>query len=932
MTTSPLAEQTISQTLQLATVYHQANQLLEAEEYYRLVLLLDPQHAVANHNMGVLAIQANQPVKSLTYFTAALDSDPAHGPTWINYIEALFLAGQLEDARHILQLAMQQGLEGDQVDELVQRLKSTLGQSESENLQPAAPPTSKKESPQARLSNKSAKRKHPDTEEMTQLQSLFNRGEYAAALPLAQAMTEHYPAHHFGWKALGVIYKQLGKTEDALIPMRKAAALSPGDSEAQNNLGITLQELTRFNEAENCYRRALKIDPNNAQALGNLGTTLAIMNRLSEAEASFRQAIRIKPDYAKAYNNLASVQFKQEKFSEAETNCRQALHLNPDYGDAHLNLARILKQLDKPDEAMNSYRMALKANPQDAITHCEMGILLHVQYKLQEAEVRFCWALEIDPTHAISHCALGNTLQAGGRLDEAIVSYRQAIEIKPDYAAAYSNLAQALQKSNKLDEAESTCRRAIEIAPDFAHAYYAMGGILLELARVDEATTAFQKALQIDPRYSSAHSNLLFLYGYYGVQQPEGYLAEARRWQQNCIPLQIRETARLKTFQRAPLKGRRLKVGYVSGDFRQHAVSYFIEQLFTQHDKTRLELFAYSTRGVRDEVTVRLEALTEHWTSIAGMSDTKALKQIESDDIDVIIDLAGHTAYSRPELFARRVAPVQAHYLGYFASTGLTEMDYWIGDKVLTPPEMDCHFSEQVWRMPRTWVSYEGKNDAPPSQWHPAQGGAVWLGSFNNLGKLTPATFVLWAKVLQALPNGKLLLKTKQLKYPATRQQILDTLAALGISADRIELQDGSTTPDWSAHMTYYDRLDIALDPVGGIGGGTTTCDALWMGVPVITLEGDRMSSRMTASMLNAIDHADWVAHSDQDYIEKVVSLAQNVELRKSLRFNQRKRMAASPLCDAHNLAVSLETAYFEMFERWQNGAGNLTYTIPCQN
>ena len=220
-----------------------------------------------------------------------------------------------------------------------------------------------------------------------------------------------------------------------------------------------------------------------------------------------------------------------------------------------------------------------------------------------------------------------------------------------------------------------------------------------------------------------------------------------------------------------------------------------------------------------------------------------------------MIDLSGHTAHNRLGVFARRAAPVQAHYLGYFASTGLAGMDYWIGDEILTPATTDSHFSEQVWRLPRIWVSYDGRADAPVPDWRPSQGGAVWLGSFNNLGKLTPATLALWAQVLHALPQGKLLLKTKGLSDTGNRQRILEAMSGHGILPDRIELQDSSATPGWPAHMAYYDRLDIALDPVGGVGGGTTTCDALWMGVPVITLEGDRMASRMTASMLDAIGH-----------------------------------------------------------------------------
>ena len=235
---------------------------------------------------------------------------------------------------------------------------------------------------------------------------------------------------------------------------------------------------------------------------------------------------------------------------------------------------------------------------------------------------------------------------------------------------------------------------------------------------------------------------------------PQKYLIQARKWEHACLPKQDRQAARNRVFQRAPLAGRRLRVGYVSGDFRQHAVSYFIEQLFTHHDRKRVELFAYSNSVIQDAVTIRLHALAEHWVQITGMNDTVARDRIEADGIDVLIDLSGHTSGNRMGVFALRAAPVQAYYLGYFASTGLTEMDYWIGDEIVTPPETDSHFSEQVWRLPRVWVSYKTIADAPDPDWCPATDGSVWVGSFNNLGKLTPKTLALWPRCSTLFQKG----------------------------------------------------------------------------------------------------------------------------------------------------------------------------------
>ena len=596
--------------------------------------------------------------------------------------------------------------------------------------------------------------------------------------------------------------------------------------------------------------------------------------------------------------------------------CR-ALEIKPASSDAHSNLGVALRDLGRLDDAASSFRRALEIKPDSAGAHSNLGAALQALGQPGAAAQSYRRALEIKPDYAQAHSNLGAALHDLGRLDDAVESHRRALEIEPDYAEAHSNLGNALRDLGRLDDAVASHRRALEIKPDFADAHRNLGVALRDIGRLDAAVASWRRALEIKPDYADARSNLLFLYSYHALIDPHEYLVQARNWEQTCVPAQDRQVARHRILQRSPLAGRRLRVGYVSGDYREHAVSYFMEQLFAHHDRARIELFAYPTQGVRDAVTDRLQALVEHWVPLMGIGDAAIRERIEADGIDVLIDLAGHTKHNRLGVFARRAAPVQAHYLGYFASTGLTEMDYWIGDEILTPAGTDSQFSERVWRLPRVWVSYDGKADAPVSYWRPSQDGVIWLGSFNNLGKLTAATLALWAKVLHALPEGKLLLKTKQLGEIANRRRILDAMLSHGILSERIELQDGNATPDWSAHMAYYDRLDIALDPVGAVGGGTTTCDALWMGVPVITCEGDRMASRMTASMLDAIGHPEWIARSEAEYIDKVVALARDVEQRKALRSSQRNRMASSPLCDAGGLARSLENAYFEMFERW---------------
>lgn len=552
----------------------------------------------------------------------------------------------------------------------------------------------------------------------------------------------------------------------------------------------------------------------------------------------------------------------------------------------------------------------------------EKALTLHRAGMLDGAIVIYREILSVKPDHAEAHCNLGNALCALNKFEEASACYHRALSIKPDYAEVLCNLGNLAYMRGRLNEALAYYQRTLPLVPNAAEIHYNLGLVLKDQGKSDAAIESFRRALVLKPDHATARSSMLLLYSYRAALDPYEYLSQARGWEMACLSESEREAARRRTFRRSLLAGRRLRVGYVSGDFRQHAVSYFIEQLFAYHDRTRVEVYAYSSHGRRDAVTERLQALSDHWIPVAGVSDSVIRDRIEADGIDVLVDLSGYTPYNRLGAFARRAAPVQAHYLGYWASTGLSEMDYFIGDEVLTPPETDSHFSEQVWRLPRVRASYDGKADAPIPAWQPAQNGTIWVGSFNNFGKLTPATLELWAGVLHALPEGKLLLKTKGLADAGNRQRILDDMISHGIPACRIELEDGVNTPGWSEHMAYYDRLDVALDPVGAHGGYTTTCDALWMGVPVITLEGDCMVSRMAASIVSAVGHPEWIVRSEAAYVDHVCALARDIGLRKRLRFAQRERMANSPLCDAKGIATCLEDAYIEMFARWQAACG----------
>ncbi len=738
----------------------------------------------------------------------------------------------------------------------------------------------------------------------------------------------------------GLAHHQAGQLEQAYDAYQQALRAEPNHPDALHLLGMLAHQIGDSALALELINLAINAQPASPVFHSNLGNVLQSQGQHEEAIASFRHALALDSGNAVFHYNLGQALQTHGQLHDAAASYRQAITLAPQHVEAHSNLGHTLRALGELEAAVASYRRAADIAPNLAEMHFNLGAALNAQGQTDAAIACYRRAIALFADYAQAHCNLGAALLSKNDFDAAVTSYRHALASNPGLADAHYNLGIALQAQDQLDAAIASYRRALELQPEFAEGYCNLGNALRAQGQLDAAAACYQKALAIKPDYANAYSNLLFLLSYHAVVPPAQYLEQARGWEHACVPPQLRQAAHEKSFARLPLAGRRLKVGYVSGDFRKHATSYFIEQIFAQHDRTRIELFAYSNNRTRDAVTERLHAQVEHWTPIAGMTDEDVCARIAADGIDVLIDLAGHSANNRLGVFACRAAPVQATYL-YFASTGLTEMDYWIGDEMLTPPQLDEHFSEQVWRLPRTWLSYKTIAAAPAPHWQPAEpaplpnplpqageganesqnddrsnSGTIRLGSFNNLGKITPQTLKLWAQLLHALPEGRLLLKNKDLADAGNRQRILHELAALGISAERIELQPGS---DWTSYMAEHDRLDIALDPVGGHGGGTSTCDALWMGVPVIHLAGDHVGARFAASLLHAIGHSDWIAHTETEYTAKTVALARDVELRKQLRLIQREKMACSPLCDARGLAHALEEAYCSMFEHRLN-------------
>jgi protein O-GlcNAc transferase len=692
------------------------------------------------------------------------------------------------------------------------------------------------------------------------------------------------------------------------------AAMGPAGATDLLAAGVKLHQTGRLADAEVFYRRALAAPDSNADALYLLGLLAHQTGRNDSALELIRQAIQRNARNANYFYTLGIVLHAQGSFDEAILAYRTAISIKPDYAKVYCNLGNALKDQGKRDEAIAAYRQAIDIKPDYAEAHSNLGVALNERGDLNAAAVAFRRAISIKPDLAEAYCNLGNALKEQGKRDEAIAAYRQAIAIKPDYAEAYSNLGAALNEQGNLDAAIVVCRQAISIKPDLAEAYCNLGNALKEQGKRDEAIAAYRQAISIKPDYAEVHSGLLFCLNYDDKLTANSIFAAHREWNER----HGHYVARPSAYANAREPKRRLRIGYVSPDFCAHSVAYFLVPLLRAHDHAAVEVFCYAEVARPDAVTETLRGFADHWLVTVGMSDDALAQRISEDRIDILIDLAGHTGKNRLRVFARKPAPVQATWLGYPNTTGLDTIDYRLVDAV-TDPEgtSDALASEKLMRLEGGFLCYAPEADAPVPLPPPSltlTSGVVTFGSFNNPVKLSAATLDCWAALLVRRPTTRLLLKGRAFTDSASRALFLARLGERGVASERIKLMPHLAGA--AAHLSAYHQVDIALDPFP-YNGTTTTCEALWMGVPVVVRRGDRHAGRVGVSLLGQIGLTDLIAGSAEEYVEIALALADDLGRRNELRQSLRPRLAASPLCDAGAFARKMEAAFRSMWQHW---------------
>ncbi len=803
-----------------------------------------------------------------------------------------------------------------------------------------------------------------------------------AAVSYRQAIALH-PGSAEAHLNLGFVLKELGRPEEAQRSLEQAAYLDPLQADAFYILGLLVQEqgkteeaVRRFNQAltakpdfEVAYRdlwqlylnggqqdlarqtaqRALAADkqltgfhyylgslcaserlydkavahfnaelalqPGYAEAHVNLGTSLQALGGLEEAVASYRKALALKPALAAAHVNLGTALQGMGRLEEALASYRRAIELQPALAEAHYNLGNIYKDLDQLEEAVECYRKALELSPGEAEVHVNLGIVLEKQGKLEASIESYRKAIALKPGYAEAYSNLGNALKEQGKLDAAVEAYRKAVELKPEFAEAYYNLGNGLQAQGRLEEAIKNYRLALSLNQDIAEVYCNLGHAIQAQGDLAAAIGAYRQALALKPDYFDAHNNLLFALSFDGSCDPAAYLAQARHYGEivgrHATPYADWPAALSRTA--GPLR-----IGMVSGDLRQHPVGFFLEAILTHLDPAQVELVAYSMTQKEDALTARLKPRFAAWNVIRGKDDATVARQIRDDGIQILIDLAGHTGDNRLPVFAWKAAPVQASWLGYWASTGVPGMDYLLADPVSVPESQRAQFTEQVWYLPDTRLCFTAPAAAShlmPTALPALEKGHVTFGSFQNLSKVNDAVLAAWGRIFAALPQARLRLQTKQMGSAEARLQLLERLGRVGIAPERVTLL-GSVPRE--AYLAAHGEVDMILDTFP-FPGGTTTCEALWMGVPTVTLAGDTLLSRQGASLQGCVGLSAWIAETQDEYVEKAVAHAQDLAGLARLRAGLRERVLASPLYEAPRFAAHWQQALQDMWSK-ENG------------
>lgn len=816
----------------------------------------------------------------------------------------------------------------------------------------------------------------PSAAAIQQAWALFGQGERAQAEALARATLAQHGEHAGALTLLGILMAQARRTEEAADLLGRAAARLPQEPTAHNNHGNALRDLGKHLSALGCYERALALKPDYAEAHFNQGLTLQDLGRHDEALASYDRAIALKPDYASAWNNRGTLLRGQRRLEEALESYDRALRAASAHADAHNNRGVVLQDLERYEEALSSHERALAARPDDPEALNMRGAALHALERYEEALSSYDRALAVKPRFAEAHNNRGVTLYALERFEDALSSYDQALATEPCYCAAYNNRGNALKRLKRFDEALAAYSQALAIQAHNARAWMNQGVLLHELGRCRDALASYERALAVEPDADTYRNEAIALeevgrtadavasYQRALALEPASEFAlgacrHARMQLCDWADFEV-DLARITTgiandepvvapfdmlslldspaLQRRaaeiwvdrecsprqklpPLTAHpahdRIRIGYFSADFRNHALAALAGELFETHDRSRFEITAFSLGpDVRDEFRARAEAAFDRFLPVRDLPDHEVAALARRLEIDIAIDLGGYTRHARPRVMALRAAPVQASWLGYLGTMGAQFIDYVIADPVIVPPEYRQYYTEKVAYLP-SYQPNDSKRVVADRTFSRAELGLPAHGfvfcCFNASYKITPETFQAWTRILAAVPGSVLLLLGGS---PAMERNLRRHAADRGIRAERLVFAPKLV---FGEYLARYRAADLFLDTLP-YNAGTTASDALWAGLPVLTCPGKAFASRVAASVLTSAGLPELIAADRADYERLAIALAGDPPRLEQLRRKLSHARANAPLFDTPAFTRNVEALLVRMCQLHRSG------------
>jgi protein O-GlcNAc transferase len=738
---------------------------------------------------------------------------------------------------------------------------------------------------------------------------IYQSGDLATAEQLFRQILGSDPNHAPSLHVMGLIAMDVDKTDVAEELVRSAIDLQPNIPTFYLSLGRILNRQDKKEAAIESYNAALKLKPDFTDALNNLGTVYLGSGEHEKASDIFLKILKENPQDFNALCNMASIYYQQGEFEKSIEHCRTALTLNTNRPSVYYDLGMSLLAIDDIDEALKHLLTGVELKPDYIDALLAVG---NIYRHKGAADTAISYYAKIKAIEFNEYAFIGTAMAYldQRKLEEALVETEYVLSQLPDSPRILNFLGTLYDKGLIFQDALKCYNRAIEVDPGFYEAYANKSNTLKNFGQLQESIECVKKAIELSPDTAWLYTNLLLTMLYASFVSPEQLAQASREFGQKITDHLMRE--RPFTNDRNP--DRKLRIGYVSPDFRKHAVSYFLSPIY-KRDKENFELFAYSKAETEDAVTENIKKYFDHWRDIKFTIDKEAADMIERDKIDILIDPAGHTGRNGLMIFARKPAPIQVTWLGYTATTGMKAMDYRITDSYAEPVGLTEHLNtETLWRLPDIFAAYAPHENSPDVIDHPPfeDNGHIIFGCFNNFTKVTDPVLDVWAKIMAQVPDAKLMFEIAGIDDEKTRADIEERITAHGIPKDRLILMPYKRANQY----VLYNKIDIALDPFPAVGG-TTSMDTLWMGVPFVTLAGQDFRSRMGVSILSNAGLQKLIAQNAEEYVKIAVDLAYDKERLRTIRHNLRARVAASPLMDQERFARNFENALRQMWHAW---------------